>query len=84
MIPTKKSEKEAKTVKENICIATNKTEKIYHLLKSLWFWKFIWIAFLIDRFLEHYERKEKFSGPVKINETEKAKVFWIKTSTSKS
>lgn len=37
MTPTKKSEKEAKTVKEVIRTATKKTEKVYHLLKNLRF-----------------------------------------------
>ena len=76
-MPTKESEIEANMIKEVMYIATEKSEEIYQLLKKFEFWKVIRVTSWIYRFLENIKCKEKFSGPVKTNETEKAKVFWI-------
>ena len=64
-------------IKEVMYIATEKSEEIYQLLKKFEFWKVIRVTSWIYRFLENIKCKEKFSGPVKTNETEKTKVFWI-------
>lgn len=58
---TRDSEKEAKMIKEVMCIATEESEEIYQLLNRFY------------RFLENCNHKEKLSGPVKTIETEKQK-----------
>ena len=59
--------------KEVTCIATEKSEEIYQLLKNFDFRKFISITFWVYRFLENFKRKKKLSGPAKTNEKDKVK-----------
>ena len=81
--PTKKSEKEAKMIKEVTFIAAEKSEEIYQLINKFEFWKSIWITSWIYRFFENCKCKIKLSGPLKTNETEKSKVFKIKHEQGK-
>ena len=46
-----------------MCIAIEKSEEIYQLLKKFEFWKVIWITSWINRFFENCKHKMKLSGP---------------------
>ena len=61
-----------------MCMATEKLEEIYQLLKNFEFWKVISITSWVCRFLENCKRKMKLSGPAKTIQAEKVKLYSIK------
>ena len=84
VIPTKKSEKEAKLIREVMCVAADQEEEFNEILQKCNFWKVIRITSWIFRFITNCRNKEKLSRPLDTAETEKARLFWIKHEQQKT
>ena len=61
-----------------MCMTTKKSEEIVKLLQKFELWKVIRVTSQIYRFTENCKHKAKQSGPLKTNETDRAKQFLIK------
>ena len=44
-------------IKEDMCITTERSEKIHQLLKAFEFWKATWIIYWIKRYFENWKHK---------------------------